>query len=222
MKSFKRLASRKTIRMKNHKETWSSFVSPAFLLPEEKIIFKTNPHWLFIVAPELALAVLGTLIPRYLPFPLPGQIPAARGLPVLFGASWALVMTVVFLEWICTKYYLTTMRLIEERGIIGKRIMSIWLNKVQDVTCRFGILGRIFGFGDIEIESAGTYGKIVFGFLPSPQRLEAEIGKAILNFRNINGVSAVDAVLAVVKALPKKMASAVTVAPQLKHFEEDK
>jgi len=28
--------------------------------------------------------------------------------------------------------------------------MSIWLDKVQDVACKFEILGRIFGFGDIE------------------------------------------------------------------------
>ena len=89
-------------------------------------------------------------------------------------------MTVIFLNWLCTKYYLTNLRLIEERGIIGKRIMSIRLDKVQDVTCKFGILGRIFGFGDIEIQSAGTYGKIVFGFLPSSRRLRKEIERAIL------------------------------------------
>ena len=170
--------------MKNHKETGSSFVCPAFLLPEERIIFKTNPHWLFIVAPEFALAVLGTLFFRYLPFPLPGRIPPAIWLPVLFGVAWSFVMAVVFLDWISTKYYLTNIRLIEERGIIGKRIMSIRLDKVQDITCQFGILGRIFGFGDIEIESAGTYGKIVFGSLPSPRRLQEEIEKGILNFRN--------------------------------------
>ncbi len=61
--------------------------------------------------------------------------------------------------------------------------MSLWLDKVQDVTCKFGILGRIFGFGDIEIESAGTYGKIVFGFLPSPRKLQEKIEKAILDFQ---------------------------------------
>jgi len=91
-------------------------------------------------------------------------------------------MTVIFLDWIYTKYYLTNLRLIEERGIIGKRIVIIWLDKVQDVTCKFGILGRIFGFGDIEIESAGTDGKIVFGFLPSPRKLREEIEKATLPF----------------------------------------
>lgn len=83
------------------------------------------------------------------------------------------------------------MRLIEERGIIGKRIVIIPLDRVQDVTCRFGILGRVFGFGDLEIESAGTYGKTVFNFIPKPREREEEINKAILELeakrRNIEG-----------------------------------
>jgi uncharacterized membrane protein YdbT with pleckstrin-like domain len=77
------------------------------------------------------------------------------------------------------------MRLIEKRGIIGKRVVNIWLQNVQDVTCQFGILGRIFGFGDLEIESAGTYGKIIFSFLPAPKRLRQKIEEAILEFRHL-------------------------------------
>ncbi len=107
-----------------------------------------------------------------------------RWLPLIFGAIWGFVMTVVFFHWICIRYYLTNLRLIEERGIIGKRTMSIWLDKVQDITCTFGTLGRIFDFGDIEIESAGTFGKIVFDFLPSPRKLRQEIEKANLELRH--------------------------------------
>jgi uncharacterized membrane protein YdbT with pleckstrin-like domain len=183
MKRSKKSSLRKTIKGKSGKRTPSSFVCPAFILPEERIIFKTNPHWLFIVAPEVALLAFGILLLKYLSSFLPEQIPYARWLLVLFGAAWSFVMLVIFLYWINIRYYLTNLRLIEERGIIGKRIMSIWLDKVQDVTCKFGILGRIFGFGDIEIESAGTYGKIVFSFLPLPQKLQAEIEKAIFDSR---------------------------------------
>jgi hypothetical protein len=67
--------------------------------------------------------------------------------------------------------------------------MSIWLDKVQDITCRFGILGKILGFGDIEIESAGTCGRIVFGFLPSPTKLREEIEKQFLIFLSIRAGS---------------------------------
>lgn len=165
--------------MGRNEETKPLFVSPTFLiLPEEEIIFKTNPHWLMVVVPEIALALFGILVIIYLSYFLPQQI--LSWILVLFGAAWGFVMIVIFLYWICIKYYLTNLRLIEERGIIGKRIMSIWLNRVQDVTCKFGILGRIFGFGDVEIQSAGTLGKIIFSFLPKPRKLREEIEKAIL------------------------------------------
>jgi hypothetical protein len=44
-------------------------------------------------------------------------------------------------------------------------------------------MGRIFGFGDLEIESAGTYGKIVFSFITNPRNKKEEINKAILDFK---------------------------------------
>ena len=160
------------------------YICPAFLiLPEEKIIFKTHPHWLFVVVPEVGLAAVGILVFKYLPFLLEGQTILQQTILLLLGAAWSFVITVIFLDWICIKYYLTNLRLVEERGIIGKRIMSIWLDKVQDVTCKFGVLGRIFGFGDIEIQSAGTYGKIVFGFLPSPRQLQQKIEQVILDLQ---------------------------------------
>jgi uncharacterized membrane protein YdbT with pleckstrin-like domain len=60
--------------------------------------------------------------------------------------------------------------------------MFIPLDRIQDITCKFGILGKIFGFGNLEIESAGTYGKIVFNFIANPQKRKEEINKAILEF----------------------------------------
>jgi uncharacterized membrane protein YdbT with pleckstrin-like domain len=175
MKNAKKSLSRKTSK----NDPQPSFISPIFLiLPEEKIIFKTNPHWLLIVVPEIGLAIFGIFTVKYLsPFIEEGLFPS--WFLFFLGGALVFAMVVIFLYWICVKYYLTNLRLIEERGIIGKRIMSIWLNKVQDVTCKFGILGRIFGFGDIEIESAGTYGKIVFSYIPSPRKLQEEIEKTI-------------------------------------------
>ena len=120
---------------------------------------------------------MGVMILKYLP-----PFLLERGdLLLLVGAAWAFVMTVLFLQWFCTTYSLTNLRLLEERGIIGSRIVSIGLESVQDITCTFGVFGWIFGFGDIEIESAGTYGKIVFGSVPEPGKLRGEIEKAILD-----------------------------------------
>ena len=176
---------RRIARSKSREETKSSYVSPAFLIiPEERIIFKSHPHWLFVVVPEVGLAAVGILVFKYLPFSLEGQAILQQTILLFLGAAWSFIMTVIFLHWVCINYYLTNLRLIEERGIIGKRIMSIWLDKIQDITCKFGILGKIFGFGDIKIQSAGTYGKIIFNFLPSPRKLREEIETAILDFHS--------------------------------------
>jgi uncharacterized membrane protein YdbT with pleckstrin-like domain len=149
---------------------------------EEKIIFKVHPHWLYVAVPEIVLIILGFIILK-LTYTLPYWLLA------LFIVAFAFAMFVVFFDWLCVNYYLTNLRLIEERGIIGKRIIFIPLDMVQDVTCRFGILGRVFGFGDLEIESAGKYGKIVFSFISNPSERKEEISKAILEFKaNIKNI----------------------------------
>lgn len=155
------------------------------LLSDEKIIFKTHPHWLVLVGPELCIGILTVLLIKYLPIPLEGIDPnLALRIYLILGGALAFVGIVIFLGWLFTNYYLTNLRLIDERGIIGKRIVSIWLNRVQDATCKFGIWGRIFGFGNIKIESAGTYGKIIFDFAPNPRKMQEKIERAISNFRH--------------------------------------
>jgi uncharacterized membrane protein YdbT with pleckstrin-like domain len=143
----------------------------------EKIIFKVHPHWFYVVFPEITLAIFGffSFLLTYALLP--------KWIVILFSIAILLVMLLVFLDWLCINYYLTNLRLIEERGIIGKRIVFIPLDKVQDVTCKFGILGKILSFGDLEIESAGTYGKIVFSFIANPRKRKEEINKAILEFK---------------------------------------
>jgi uncharacterized membrane protein YdbT with pleckstrin-like domain len=147
------------------------------LEPKEKIIFKVHPHWLYVAIPEFTLTFLGMFFFLFAYALLPKRILILVVIAILFA------MLILFLDWICINYYLTDLRLIEERGIIGKRIMMAPLDKVQDITCKFGIFGRIFGFGDLEIESAGTYGKIVFSFIANPRKRKEEINKAILEFK---------------------------------------
>lgn len=53
--------------------------------------------------------------------------------------------------------------------------MAVRLNNIEDITCSYGIWGRIFGFGDLIIESAGTYGKIVFDGMPKPRKIKLRI-----------------------------------------------
>ncbi|MBW2063373.1 MAG: PH domain-containing protein [Deltaproteobacteria bacterium] len=60
------------------------------------------------------------------------------------------------------RLYLTNRRLIKEQRLLRKRFVSVFLEQIQNLSYSNGYLGDIFGFGDIEVESVGVHGKIVF------------------------------------------------------------
>jgi uncharacterized membrane protein YdbT with pleckstrin-like domain len=65
--------------------------------------------------------------------------------------------------------------------VLGKKERTIPSSRVQDVSVSYGILGRIFRYGDIRVESAGSAStEIVFLNVNAPEKLK----KAIL--QNVN------------------------------------
>ena len=152
--------------------------NPAFyLLPDEKIVFKTNPHWLFIVIPEIVIFLFWIFYMLYACSYI--SVIDFNGLEsfcfIISSFATLFLMIIFYLDWKFNRLYLTNTRLIKERGIIGKSFMSIWLKNIEDITCSFGIWGRIFRFGNLIIESAGTHGKMVFERMPSPKKIKFRI-----------------------------------------------
>jgi uncharacterized membrane protein YdbT with pleckstrin-like domain len=147
--------------------------SPIFLLPEERIVLRANPHWLFLALPILGIA---TAIPFYLLFGCAFlglfSINLVSVCHVVSLFTLVLLSAAFYLDWKFNRLYLTNSRLIKERGIIGKRFMAIRLSDIEDITCKFGIWGRIFRFGSLIVESAGTYGKMDFEGMPRPKTLK--------------------------------------------------
>lgn len=143
------------------------------LLPNEQIVFSANPHWLFLlgaVTPIFAFFFLYYLFAC----PFLGLLADALERSCYVAALIILIFLslVFYLDWKFNRLYLTNFRLIMERGIIGKRYMSIQLKDIEDIVCSYGILGRIFGYGDLTIESAGTQGLMVFKGIPKPRRMK--------------------------------------------------
>lgn len=55
----------------------------------------------------------------------------------------------------------------------------MWLDTVQEVPYRFGMLGSLFGFGGAGIEPTGIYGKIVFDSASSTGKRQEKVQAAI-------------------------------------------
>jgi uncharacterized membrane protein YdbT with pleckstrin-like domain len=146
--------------------------------PDEKLIYQANPNLIFLLAPVAGLIFFWAVLwfgscPTLDIISLKSLCHLAASLVILFSIA------VIYLDWHYNRFYLTNYRVIKERGIIGKKFVSVWLYKIQDLTVEIGIWGRIFRFGDLLIESAGRFGQMSFRGFPGPERIMELIGEEI-------------------------------------------
>ena len=88
---------------------------------------------------------------------------------------------------IITRYYLnewiiTSTRIIEihQYGFFSREISSLLLIKIQDVNVDIqGILGTVIGYGQLEVQSAGTAEHFIMDDIPSPDGLRDIIMREI-------------------------------------------
>jgi hypothetical protein len=152
--------------------------TPFLLFPDEVIIFRANPHWLLLAVPIICLLGVWLL---YLALLCPFQLTLnLKSFCVLFSLlAFPFASYIFYLDWRFNRLYLTSFRLVKERGIIGQRFMSIFLEQVEDITVSYGLWGRLFNFGNLQIESAGTHGQLNYQGIPHPGQKKWLIEKAI-------------------------------------------
>jgi len=125
----------------------------------EQVLFITHQHWLVLAGEiisesllSLALVVAVSLIwYLWLPNPL-----MALGYLLLIFPLISLCRDV--LTWSSRKYVVTNRRVIQLSGVFSKHVTDSSLEKVNDVKMSQSFLGRMFGYGDIEIMTASELG----------------------------------------------------------------
>src|SRR5438552_17126999 len=142
------------------------------LLPGENLILKTHQHWIVLVK-AVVIPVVLLIIVAVVDFTVKSGtgIPHFRTIITLVAAAIALLwLIVVWIRWQSTTYTLTDQRIKIERGIFSRQEKLIAVDRVQDVSTRKSVIGRILGYGNVQIESAGEVGSEVFFNLPQPDR----------------------------------------------------
>src|SRR5215475_8234691 len=150
----------------------------------EHILFATHQHWLFLfgeILSEIVIAaVLGGLVTLIWMFCLPDQL-------VPFGYLLLLLPAVSLLRdlliWRNRQYVVTNWRVIQIAGVFNKEVSDSSLEKVNDVKLEQSFLGRLLGYGSIEILTASELGVSKFDKIGRPIRLKT----AMLNAKeNLN------------------------------------
>lgn len=139
---------------------------------DEVIVTQFRPHWSQLLREGLLVlgaAVLAILI-------------GLTDLPTwTIAVLWILVLALItrgLIRWLTTLHAITNERVIYRAGFIAKRGTEIPLEVVNDVAFNQTLFERVFGTGDLLIESAGTHGQSRYHDIPKPEEVQAVIYKA--------------------------------------------
>jgi uncharacterized membrane protein YdbT with pleckstrin-like domain len=144
------------------------------LLPDERLLAIARRHWVVLLRPILVVivgAVICAVIVALLP--LGGELRLFGLLGVIVAAL--IVLNLYYWGWRSHQYILTDQRVILNEGLLARFSRSIAIDRIQDVTTYQGLWGRAWGFGDIELESAGRDGGEWLRTVPRPQQLRNAI-----------------------------------------------
>ena len=140
------------------------------LLPGENLILRVHQHWIFVVK-SLALPVALLILVLVSDFTfIPSLKVSNLGLFLALAvvALALLWLIVVWIRWQAISYTLTDQRIKIESGVFGRQSKMIPIDRIQDCTTRQTLVGRMLGYGRVEVDAAGAQGAEILEHLPSP------------------------------------------------------
>jgi uncharacterized membrane protein YdbT with pleckstrin-like domain len=145
---------------------------PERLLSDGEVIeAQFRPHWSGILREGL-IVLIGVAL---------AVLVATFAWPVwLYAVIAGLVVVLVIrgaVRWLNTLHVVTNERLVYRAGFIAKQGTEIPLEVIQNVAFNQTIFERIFGTGDLMIESAGTHGQTRYKDIPNPEGVQSLIYK---------------------------------------------
>ena len=123
----------------------------------EVIALRTRQHWL---APVLEarypiVIFIAAVLVFIINSGLSGTLHDLLGYLTLAGLVVAIVWTViVYWRWSAQDYIVTNRRVIKVEGVLNKHSADSSLEKINDAVLDQSVLGRLFGFGDLDILTA--------------------------------------------------------------------
>jgi len=146
-----------------------------FLLPHERQVITVHMHPAVLIRPIFEVLV-GLAIAGWLTV----AVAKDNGLAVLIiWILWGLVflhLVIRVVEWVETYFVVTSQRFLLATGLITRQVKMMPLAKVTDMTFERSAWGRILGYGEFIIESAGQNQALErVKHLPYPEQLYLEV-----------------------------------------------
>jgi uncharacterized membrane protein YdbT with pleckstrin-like domain len=146
-----------------------------YLLPHERQVITVHQHPAVLIRPIFEVLV-GLAIAGW----LSNSVAHGNGTVILvIWILWAILLLRLVgkvFEWSENYFVVTSQRMLLASGIITRKVNMMPLNKVTDMSFQRSTMGRILGYGQFILESAGQDQALrIVDHLPYPEQLYLEV-----------------------------------------------
>jgi uncharacterized membrane protein YdbT with pleckstrin-like domain len=146
-----------------------------YLLPHERQVITVRQHPAVLIRRTVE-ALAGLAVAGFL------SNTVAHGNNLVILAIWVLWLVLLvrlllkIFEWSVNYFVVTSQRMLLASGIITRKVNMMPLAKVTDMSFQRTTLGRILGYGQFILESAGQDQALrIVDYLPYPEQLYLEV-----------------------------------------------
>jgi membrane protein YdbS with pleckstrin-like domain len=146
-----------------------------YLLPHERQVISVHEHPAVLIGP-IALVLLGLVAAGW----LSGTVAHGNGTALLvIWLVWVALLLwlgVKIWDWAVNYFVVTSQRLLKAEGVIVRKVGMLPLAKVTDMSFQRTTIGRLLGYGEFIVESAGQDQALRnVKFIPYPEQLYLEV-----------------------------------------------
>ncbi len=146
----------------------------------ETLVLECRRHWVVLLKPILLCAVAAPIL-LYL------MLKAGSTFVTVILLILLAIPVAMLLHKILDRKYdiwaVTNLRVVDECGVFTTTAKESPLDKINNTTSRQTLLGRILGYGDVEIQTAAEEGETVYRLVTSPRRLADTITQCQEEYR---------------------------------------
>ncbi len=129
------------------------------LLPDEKLVFSSRPHWI-VFGPSVVVLVFAGVIWHYLSQyfgnqPIWHNYSFAAILGGLFALCGVVMCLRALLFFTTSEYAVTDRRVVMKMGWLSRDAVEIFLQRVEALNVSQSVLGRILNYGTVIVIGTG-------------------------------------------------------------------
>lgn len=141
---------------------------------EEKLLLVIRHHWLKLAAPFAGWLAL-TILVLWLSYSIESFSTSVALIVILIAAIYPLWK---YFEWIHNIWAVTNFRVIDEGGFFTRYAKESPLDKINNIEYDQSFWGRIFRYGNVDIQTAAEMGETSYQMIHRPKLLKDTITHA--------------------------------------------